>query len=169
MLRRRPTIDLSQPPRAALLALWPPPGPTRVRIGDYFANSRDCYSPHRGDVVWSWHETQRQAPDADESAQPQRPEARAALPGERLGDLPDPPGEIATGPGQCVPPGQGRERLARFPRRRLAGRRGQPAGRSPLTRRAEAPQPGPEDRPRGGPGHPGECPLPRLRGGHESP
>src|SRR5262249_8320114 len=112
MLPRRPTIALSQPPLAALRAILQSPA---AHLGPYrglFCEFERRHSPLRGDVVWSRYETQRQAPDADESAEPQRPEARPTLAGERLGDLPDPPGEIATGPGQCLPPGQGRERLA---------------------------------------------------------
>ena len=50
---------------------WPSPfvqshGPVIVlHEREIFANSKCRCSPHRGDIVWSRHDTQRQAPDAD--------------------------------------------------------------------------------------------------------
>ena len=88
-------------------------------------------------------------------------------PGERLRNLPDPSGQVPAGTGQRLPARQGRERLARLPRRRFAGDGRQPVGGHAVARRTQGPQPHAENRLRRGHGHPREHPVPRLRGGHE--
>ena len=107
-----------------------------VHRREFFANWKIHSSPHRGNIVWSSHGTQRQAPDADG---PPRPN------GQKLARSPRSAirrsrgffRAIAPGLGQRLPAGEGRGCLARLSRRRLAGcRSAQPADHlSPEERR----------------------------------